>query len=214
MLEAMLGRKVGMTQVFADGGRRVPVTVLEVGPCWVVQRKTAETDNYDAVQLGFGPTTAHRLTKPELGHLNKGSTGFLKYLREIRVGPDDQFEPNQEIRADIFSVGERVDVTGTSKGRGFQGVVRRYGMRGGPASHGSMSHRRVGSIGASATPSRTFKGTRMPGRMGARRRTVVGLEVVRVDPDRNMVLVKGCVPGPNGGFLIVRKSVKGGKRDG
>jgi len=214
MLQAMLGRKVGMTQVFTDDGKRVPVTVLEVGPCWVVQRKRAETDNYDAVQLGFGPTKARRLTKPELGHLKKGDVGFLKHLKEFRVELDDQFEPNQEIRADIFSVGEKVDVTGTSKGRGFQGVVRRYGMRGGPASHGSMSHRRVGSIGASATPSRTFKGTRMPGHMGARRRTAVGLEVVRVDPEKNMVLAKGSVPGPNGSLLVVRKSVKGSRRNG
>jgi len=214
MLRGMLGKKVGMTQVFTDEGVRVPVTVLEVGPCWVVQRKTGDTDGYDAVQLGFGVSKARRLTKARIGHLEKAGAGYLRELKEFRVEPDDQFEPNQEIRADLFSVGERVDVVGASKGRGFQGVVRRYGMGGGPASHGSMSHRRVGSIGASATPSRTIKGQRMPGHMGARRRTALGLEVVRVDSEKNLLLVKGGVPGPNGSLLVVRKSVKGSKNNG
>ncbi len=214
MLQGMLGKKVGMTQVFTNEGIRIPVTVLEVGPCWVVQRKTAETDGYDAVQLGYGPTKPHRLTKPQLGHLAKAGAGPLKHLREFAVGQDDQFELNEEIRADMFSVGDRVDVIGTSKGRGFQGVVRRHGMGGGPGSHGSMSHRRVGSIGASATPSRTFKGQRMPGHMGMRRRTALGLEVVRVDAEKNLVFVKGGVPGANGSLLIVRRSVKSSKKNG
>jgi len=214
MLQGMLGKKVGMTQVFADGGIRLPVTVLQVGPCWVVQCKTTEIDGYDAVQLGFGPVKAQRLNKPRSGHLKKADVGSLRYLKEFRVEAEDQFEPSQEVRADMFNVGEKVDVVGTSKGRGFQGVVRRYGMAGGPASHGSMSHRRVGSIGASATPSRTRKGQRMPGHMGMRRRSALGLEVVQVDLDRNLVFVKGGVPGANGSVLIVRKSVKSRKRNG
>ena len=214
MLQGMLGKKVGMTQVFTDEGTRVPVTVLEVGPCWVVQRKTVKIDGYDAVQLGFGPTKAHRLNKPRAGHLKKADVGLLRHLKEFRIEAEDQFEPSQEVRADMFDIGEKVDVVGTSKGRGFQGVVRRYRMGGGPASHGSMSHRRVGSIGASATPSRTRKGQRMPGHMGMRRRSALGLEVVRVDLDRNLVLVKGGVPGANGSLLIVRKSVKSRKKNG
>ena len=214
MLEGMLGKKVGMTQVFTEGGVRVPVTVLEVGPCRVVQRKTVKTDGYDAVQLGFGPIKEHRINQPRSGHLKKAGTGLLRHLKEFRIDTDDQFELNQELCADMFDVGERVDVVGTTKGRGFQGVVRRYRMGGGPASHGSMSHRRVGSIGASATPSRTRKGQRMPGHMGMRRRSALGLEVVQVDVDRNLVLVKGGVPGANGSLLIVRKSVKSRKKNG
>jgi len=214
MLQGMLGKKVGMTQMFTDGGTRVPVTVLEVGPCWVVQRKTTDRDGYDAVQLGFGSTKAQRLNKPCSGHLKKADVGLLRHLKEFRVETEDRFEPSQQVRADMFNVGEKVDVVGTSKGRGFQGVVRRYGMGGGPASHGSMSHRRVGSIGASATPSRTRKGQRMPGRMGMRRRSALGVEVVQVDLDRNLVLVKGSVPGANGSVLIVRKSVKSRKKNG
>jgi large subunit ribosomal protein L3 len=214
MLQGMLGKKVGMTQVFTEDGARVPVTVLEVGPCRVVQRKTVKTDGYDAVQLGFGPIKEHRINRPRSGHLKKAGTGLLRHLKEFRVDTDDQFELNQEICADMFDVGETVDIVGTTKGRGFQGVVRRYGMGGGPASHGSMSHRRVGSIGASATPSRTRKGQRMPGHMGMRRRSALGLEVVQVDMVRNLVLVKGSVPGANGSLLIVRKSVKSKKKNG
>jgi len=214
MLQGMLGKKVGMTQVFTEGGVRVPVTVLEVGPCRVVQRKTVKTDGYDAVQLGFGPIKEHRINRPRSGHLKKAGTGLLRHLKEFRIEADDQFELNQELCADMFDVGERVDVVGTTKGRGFQGVVRRYRMGGGPASHGSMSHRRVGSIGASATPSRTRKGQRMPGHMGMRQRSALGLQVVQVDVDRNLVLVKGSVPGANGSLLTVRKSVKSRKKNG
>ena len=208
MLTALMGTKVGMTQVFTETGTLVPVTVLEVGPCWVVQRKTTKTDGYEAVQLGYLPAKAHRLNKPEAGHLAKAGVNPVKHLQEFRIEADDAFEAKQEVGVDMFVEGERVDVTGTSKGKGFQGVVRRHGMAGGPASHGSMSHRRVGSIGASATPSRTIKGIRMPGQMGNKRSTIIGLEVVRVDAEKNLLLVKGGVPGPNGSLLVVRKTVR------
>ncbi len=208
MLTALMGTKIGMTQVFTETGTLVPVTVLEVGPCWVVQRKTAKTDGYDAVQVGYRPTKPHRINKPKAGHLAKAGVQPVKYLKEFRVEDANAFEPKQQLGADIFSVGDIVDVTGVSKGRGFQGVIKRHGMHGGPAGHGSMSHRHIGSVGSSATPARIRKGLRMPGQMGAKRSTIIGLEIVRVDPEKNLVLVKGGVPGPNGSVLVVRKSVR------
>lgn len=208
MVKGILGKKLGMTQVFDDKGRMLPVTVVEAGPCVVVQKKTAVRDGYDALQIGFSETKERRLNRPLLGHLKKAGAKPLRLLREIRVDNIDDFQVGQEIKVDIFSPGERVDVTGTSKGHGFAGVIKRHGTRRGPMSHGSKYHRRVGSMNAATLPSRVFKGKKMPGRMGGERVTVQGLELVRVDPERNLLLIKGSVPGVRGSYVMVRSSHK------
>ncbi len=208
MAKGILGRKLGMTQVFDEKGRMLPVTVVQAGPCVVVQKKTAVRDGYDAIQLGFGEVKERRLTKPVLGHFKKAGVRPLRLLREFRVDNPDDYQVGQEIKVDIFAPGERVDVTGTSKGHGFAGVIKRHGFRRGPMSHGSKYHRRVGSLGASTLPARVFKGRKMPGRMGGDRVTVQGLELVRVDPERNLLLIKGSVPGVRGSYVIIRSSVK------
>ncbi len=209
--KGILGRKLGMTQVFEGDGRLVPVTVIEAGPCYVVQRRTPEKDGYAAVQLGFGEVKERRLNRPERGHLRRAGVKPLRYLREFRVADPEAYAVGQEVRVDVFAPGELVDVTARSRGRGYAGVVKRHGLRRGPMSHGSKYHRRVGSLGASTFPARVFKGKPMPGRLGGRRVTVLGLAVVRVDPDRNLLLVKGAVPGVRGGLLLIRSSVKDGK---
>ena len=206
MIQGLIGKKLGMSQIFDDTGLAHPVTVLEVGPCVVTQVKTPEQDGYSAVQLGFG--LDKRLNRPERGH-RKGS-GFMSRTL-LEVGADDaaEFTVGQVITADAFAQGERVDVIGTSKGRGFQGVVKRHGFAGGPKTHGqSDRHRAPGSIGSSATPGRVFKGMRMAGRMGGDRVTIQNLTVLRVDTERNLLLVEGSVPGSNDSLVIVRRAIK------
>lgn len=204
----LIGRKLGMTQVFGEDGLAVPVTVIEAGPCVVMQKKTRATDGYDAVQLAFGRKKAKNVTKPLQGHQAKVDKGFFRVLREFRTSEPDAFQLGQELTADMFQVGDFVDVTGTSKGRGFAGGVKRHGFRGGKASHGSMFHRAPGSIGASAFPSRVFKGKRLPGHMGDERKTVQNLRVIGVRPESNVILVKGAVPGSKNGIVLIRKAVK------
>lgn len=208
MEKGLIGRKLGMTQLFWDDGSRIPVTVIEAGPCFVIQKKTKDKDGYDAVQMGFDPAMEKRVTKPRRGHMKKAGQGYFKVLREIRVEEPDRFEVGQELRSDLFEIGEYVDVVGTTKGRGFAGGVKRHGFRGGRASHGSMFHRAPGSIGASAWPSHVFKGKRLPGHMGDARMTVKNLMVLGVQPERNLLIVHGAVPGHRNGIVLVREAVK------
>jgi large subunit ribosomal protein L3 len=209
--KGILGRKLGMTQVFDDANRVVPVTVIEAGPCRVVQIKTPERDGYAAVQLAFAETKPARLTKPELGHLRAADAAPSKYLAELRVDDLAGFELGLVLRADLFAAGERVDVTGISKGKGFAGVMKRHNFAGQGAAHGNhKKHRAPGSIGACATPARVFKGLRMAGQHGNTRVTTLNLEIVEGDAERNLLLVKGTVPGPSGGLVFVRSAVKAG----
>jgi large subunit ribosomal protein L3 len=206
MIQGLIGRKLGMTQIFDDSGVVHPVTVIELGPNVVTQVKSADTDGYEAVQLGFG--LDKRLTKPEQGH-RKASGYMSRTLREVKADEVSEFEVGQVLKADTFSTGELVDVTGTSKGRGFQGGVKRHGFKGGSKTHGQSDRWRApGSIGSSATPGRVFKGLRMAGHMGVDRVTVQNLKVLRIDVDRNVILVEGSVPGPNNGVVLVRRAVK------
>lgn len=211
MITGLLGKKVGMTRLFTEDGRWIEVTVLEAGPCSVIQRKTVETDGYSAVQLGFDDIKESRCNKPAAGHFAKVGVSPKRTLREVRVPNDADVKPGDEIKADIFSVGDRVDVVGTSKGRGFAGVIKRHGFAGGPGGHGSHFHRAPGSIGQSADPSKVYKNKRMPGHFGSAKTTVQNLEVVNVDSDRNLLIVRGSVPGANGGLVMVSKSVKGAR---
>ncbi|WAM34642.1 50S ribosomal protein L3 [Caldicellulosiruptor morganii] len=208
MTKGILGKKIGMTQVFDETGKVIPVTVIEAGPCVVVRKKTVEKDGYSAIQVGFEDIKENKLNKPLKGHFAKHGVKPKRYLRELRLKDADKYEVGQEIRVDIFSPGERVDVTGISKAKGFQGVIKRHGQQRGPMSHGSMYHRRVGSMGSNTFPARTFPGKKMPGRMGGERVTVLNLQVVKVDPERNLLLVKGSVPGNKNSLLIIRDSVK------
>jgi large subunit ribosomal protein L3 len=205
MIDGILGRKVGMTQVFGERGEAIPVTVIAAGPCTVVQVKTSERDGYAAVQLGFG--TARRLSKPQRGHL-KGLPA-VRVLRELRLAPGDSLEVGQQVDVSIFKAGDKVDVTGTSKGKGFAGVVKRHHFKGGPRTHGQSDRLRApGAISTGTTPGRVRKGTRMAGHMGNERATVLNLEVVTADPERNLLLVRGAVPGAREGLLIIRRTVK------
>lgn len=209
MVHGLIGRKLGMTQIFDEQGLARPVTVIEAGPCVVTQVRTAEKDGYEAVQLGYG--IAKKLNKPEKGHV-KESGHMVKTLREVRADDYSNIEVGQVFNADTFAEGEVIDVTGTSKGRGFQGGMKRHGFHGGPKTHGqSDRHRAPGSIGSSATPGRVIKGQKMAGHMGNERVTVQNLKVLRVDTDRNLLLVEGSVPGPNKGTLLIRRAVKGQK---
>ena len=209
MLRGLMGRKLGMTRVFTEDGLWIDVTLLEAGPCTVVQRKTEKKEGYDAVQLGFGEVKERRLAKPVLGHYGKNGVAPKRTLREFRVDAGDELKPGDEIGAAMFEVGDRVDIVGTSKGKGFAGVMKRYGWSGGPRTHGSNFHRRPGSIGQSASPGKVVKGKPMPGHMGNARVTVQNLEVVSVDGEKNLLTVRGAVPGAAGGLVLVRKSVKG-----
>ena len=210
-VKGILGRKLGMTQIWDSENRVVPVTVIQAGPCRVVQLKTPERDGYSAVQIAFGATKEQRLNRPELGHLKKSGTAPSKHLAEVRVDDLSPYEVGQVIDAAVFLTGERVDVTGVSKGKGFTGVMQRHNFKGQGASHGNhKKHRAPGSIGACATPARVFKGMRMAGQHGAARTTTLNLEVVEGDAERGLLLVRGSVPGPNGGIVFVRNAVKGG----
>ena len=205
-VKGILGEKIGMTQIF-DDTRAIPVTVIKAGPCFVTQVKTVDTDGYDAVQLAFA--TPKRTTRPMQGHFDKAGVQPARHLVEVRTDDAGSYQPGQQVSVDIFSEGEKADVVGVSKGKGFAGPMKRHGFGGLKASHGTHRvHRAPGSIGACATPSRVFKGMRMAGRMGADRVTVLNLEVVQVDPERNLLLVKGAVPGPDGGLVLIRSAVK------
>lgn len=205
--KGLLARKLGMTRVFDEQGRQIPVTVLEAGPCVVVQHRTPERDGYTAVQLGFGPRKLNRTTKPMQGHFRKAGAAPRRLLREF-AWSDALPEVGSDVTVGIFSAGERVDVTGVSKGRGFAGVIKRHHARRGPMTHGSKYHRRVGSLNAGTTPARVFKGRQMPGRLGGRRATVSSLRVVRIDTERHLLLVRGGVPGVRGTYVAVRPSKK------
>ena len=208
MSPGILGKKIGMTQVFREDGQVVPVTLLKAGPCVVVQRKTPTSDGYDAVQLGLmeyvKPT---RINKPATGHLNKAGVSGVRFLREFKLGPGDgDWKAGDRVLLDQFKPKDKVDVIGVGKGRGFAGVVKRHHFRGGEGSHGSMFHRAPGSIGASSYPSRVWPGTRMGGHLGMQRVTVRNLEIIEVDAEDNVLVVKGAVPGPNGGYVVVRRA--------
>jgi large subunit ribosomal protein L3 len=209
--KGILGTKLGMTQIFTEDARAVPVTVIQAGPCFVTQVKTKERDGYEAVQLAFAEARKGRTTKPLTGHFEAAEVRPTRYLVELRTEGADKFARGQEIKVDIFAPGEHTDVIGVSKGKGFAGTMKRHGFRGLGASHGTeRKHRSPGAIGACATPSRVFKGTRMAGQMGGERVTVLNLEVVEADPERNLLLLRGAVPGPAGGLVMVRSSVKAG----
>ena len=201
-----------MTQVFSEEGKAIPVTVVEAGPCLITQIKTEEHDGYNALQLGFGEVKEKQLTEPKRGHFESKEVKPRRHLLEIRVDDPSGYQLGQEITVEEFTKGDNVDVTGRSKGKGFAGVVKRHGFAGGPGSHGAHFHRAPGAIGACATPSRVFKGKRMPGRMGNQRVTAQNLEVVDVKPERNLLLLKGSVPGPSGSILLIKESVKGHKK--
>ena len=207
MKMGIIGKKLGMSQVFSEDGATIPVTVIEVEPSLIIQKKTKDTDGYNAVQLGYGRVKQHRVTKPLQGHFKKADKGCFKVLAEFRVGTG-AFEVGQEVGVGIFQAGDHVDIVGRTKGKGFAGVVKRHGFRGGRATHGSMFHRAPGSIGASAEPSRVFKGQKLPGHMGYERKTVQNILVWAVDPGRNLMLVKGAVPGCKKGHILVRHAIK------
>ena len=208
MNKALIGKKVGMTQIFDNEGKVIPVTVIEVGPCTVTQIKTVEQDGYQAVQLGFGDVKEKKLTRPELGKFTKTKLTPKKYLREFRLDSIEGISVGDELKADVFQEGDKVDIQGTSKGKGFQGVIKRHGQSRGPMGHGSMYHRRPGSMGPTSTPGRVFPGKKLPGHMGALTVTIQNLEVIKVDLDKNAILVKGSVPGAKGAILKIKSSVK------
>ena len=207
-MKAILGEKIGMTQVFTEDGRVVPVTVVKAGPCVIVQKKTVETDGYNAIQVGFGDIKEKNVNKPRKGHFAMVKAAPARYLREFLTGEPSELEAGSEIKADIFEAGEKIDVSATSKGKGFKGVIARWGQHRGPMSHGSRYHRRPGSMGACASPAKVMKGKRLPGHTGVEKVTVQNLEVVRVDTDKNLILIKGAVPGAKGGLVTIRHSVK------
>jgi len=205
-MKGIIGKKVGMTQIFDENGNVIPVTVIEAGPCFVTQIRSADRDGYAAVQLGFQETKPQRLTKGQLGHLRRNNLPALRYLREFRLRNGDlDVEEGQQIKANVFATGERVDIIGTSKGRGFAGTVKRYHFGRGPKTHGQSDRERApGSVGATTTPGRTYKGQKMAGRMGNERVTAQNLEVVVVDAERNLLAVRGSVPGANGGIVVIK----------
>jgi large subunit ribosomal protein L3 len=207
MSKGLLGIKLGMTQVFNDRGEVVPVTAIAAGPCQVIQVKTVEKDGYNAIQMGFMPQKEQRVNKPLKGHFDKAGTQPYKYVREFRVKDPSQYEVGQEVDVELFAEGEKIDVVGITKGKGFAGVIKRHGFRRGATTHGSDYHRRTGSLAAKG-PARVFKGRKLPGHMGVDRVTVQNMEVVRSDKERNLLLVKGAVPGPRKGLVIIKEAVK------
>ena len=209
-MKGILGKKLGMTQIFTEEGIVVPVTVVEAGPNVVTQVKTVEKDGYNAIQVGFEDAKEKSLNKPQKGHLAAANVS-KKHLKEFRVDAVEEFTVGQEIKADLFAAGEKIDVTGTSKGKGFQGPIKRHGQSRGPESHGSRYHRRPGSMGACSFPGRVFKNKKLAGHMGSVKVTVQNLEVVRVDADKNLILVKGAIPGPKGSMVTIKEAVKSSK---
>jgi len=207
-MKTIIGKKVGMTQIFDEQGKVIPVTVIEAGPCVVAQVKSVETDGYNAIQLGYGDVKASKINKPEKGHFAKANIAPKKHLREFRVDSIEGVTVGTEVKADTFEIGDKIDVQGTTKGKGFQGVIKRHGQSRGPMGHGSMYHRRPGSMGPTSTPGRVFKGKKLPGHMGRLTVTIQNLDVVKVDMDKNVILIKGSVPGAKGAILKLRKSVK------
>ena len=208
MKKAILGKKIGMTQVFNNEGKAVPVTVIQVTPNVVVQKKTKENDGYEAIQVGFDDAKESRVTKPLKGHFSKAKVAVKRYLRELRLEDVAPYEVGQEIKVDIFAEGEKVDISGVSKGKGFQGTIKRFNAHRGPMSHGSKFHRAPGSMGASSDPSRTFKGKKLPGHMGDEHTTVQNLEVAKIYPEKNVILVRGGVPGIRGSLVMIKNTVK------
>ena len=208
MKKAILATKVGMTQIFNDDGQLIPVTVLQAGPCTVTQVKTVENDGYEAVQVGFGDIREKLVNKPETGHFKKAGVDVKRYVRELRVENAADYTIGQEITADIFAAGDHIDATAVSKGKGYQGAIKRHGQHRGPMAHGSKYHRHAGSNGAASDPSRVFPGKKMPGQMGHVQVTVQNLEVIRVDKENNLLLVKGAVPGPKKSMVTIKETVK------
>ena len=211
MQKGIIGKKIGMTQIFDEKGNVVPVTVIEATPNVVAQVKTVETDGYNSIQLGYGEVKDKHINKPEKGHFTKAGLAAKKHLREFRVEDVENYKVGDEVKADIFEAGEKIDVQGTTKGKGFQGVIKRHGQHRGPMGHGSMYHRRPGSMGSTSTPGRVFKGKKLPGHMGRVTVTIQNLDVVRVDMDKNVILVKGSVPGAKGAILKIKSAVKASK---
>lgn len=208
MNKAIIGKKIGMTQIFNENGKLIPVTVVEAGPCVVVQKKTIEKDGYEAIQVGFEEIREKLANKPAKGHFEKAGVTLRRTLKEFRLDNVAEYEVGQEIKADVFEAGDKIDVSGVSKGKGFQGVIKRWNQQRGPMTHGSKFKRAPGSMGASSDPSRTFKNKHMPGHMGAVNKTVINLEVVKVIAEKNLILIKGGIPGPNKGKVVIRNTVK------
>ena len=207
--KAIIGKKVGMTQIFDEAGKAIPVTVIEAGPCTVVQKKTAEKDGYEAVQLGYQPTTEKHLTKGQQGHLAKAGVELLRVLKEVKVDSYGKLNVGDVLKADVFAVGDKVDATGISKGKGYAGVIKRHGAQRTPMTHGGGPvHRHAGSMGSTSTPSRIRKGKIGAGQMGAEQVTVQNLEVVKVDPEVNLIAVRGAIPGPKGGVVVIKSTAK------
>ena len=208
MKKGIIGKKVGMTQIFDEKGNVIPVTAIETEGNIVAQIKTVETDGYQSIQLGYGDVKDKHINKPEAGHFAKVKLPNKKHLREFRLDSVENYKVGDEVKVDIFEAGEKVDIQGTSKGKGFQGVIKRHGQHRGPMGHGSMYHRRPGSMGSTSTPGRVFKGKKLPGHMGVQKITIQNLEIIKVDMDKNVLLVKGSVPGPKGAILKIKSSVK------
>ena len=208
MKKAILGTKLGMTQIFAEDGKVIPVTVVQAGPCVVTQKKTVDTDGYEAVQVGFGEAKEKQLNKPQKGHFKKANTALKKYVREFRLEDCSALNVGDEIKADVFAAGDKIDVSGISKGHGFAGPMKRHGQHRGPMTHGSKSKRVSGSMGMCSNPGRVLKGKKLPGHMGVVKVTIQNLEVVKVDAEQNLILVKGAIPGARGGLVTLRNSVK------
>lgn len=208
MKKAIIGKKIGMTQIFDENGKVIPVTVVEAGPCAVIQKKTVDKDGYEAIQVGFGEIREKLLSKPAKGHFAKAGVSLRRTIKEFRLENASEYEVGQEIKADIFEAGDKVDVSGVSKGKGFAGSIKRWNQQRGPMTHGSKFKRAPGSMGASSDPSRTFKNKRLPGHMGAVNTTVINLEVVKVIAEKNLILIKGGIPGPNKSTVVIRNTVK------
>ena len=209
MKKAIIGKKIGMTQIFDENGKVIPVTVIEAGPCVVVQKMTKEKEGYNAVQLGYEETTEKKLTKPEAGHLSKAGVGMVKNLKEFRLEDDSKLEVGDIVKADVFKEGEKVDVTGISKGKGYAGVIKRWGQGRTPTSHGGGPvHRHAGSMGSSADPARIMPGKKQAGHMGVDQVTVQNLDVVKIDPELNMIVIRGAIPGPKGGIVYIKDTAK------
>ena len=208
MKKAILATKIGMTQIFAEDGELIPVTVLQAGPCEVTQVKTVENDGYKAVQVGFVDKREKLVSKPVKGHFDKAGVAYKRFVREFRLDNAEEYSVKDEIKADIFAAGDKIDATAVSKGKGFQGAIKRHGQSRGPMAHGSKYHRHAGSNGACSDPSKVFKGKKMPGHMGSKRVTVQNLEVVKVDAENNLILVKGAVPGPKKSLVTIKETVK------